>query len=139
ALPDASPDAAQDKALHAAANLLQSALQKSTGAKLPGAAEGTRPAGAPATYLGKTRAAKQAGLPPDDISGWPTPHAVRGQNLVLIGHDGTSAVKDSRFVYQGPTRAVASFLETLGVRFLLPGQENGTSIPQLNRWLFRRT
>lgn len=132
AIPAAADDAAQNKAIALAANLLQTNLQKIGGTKLPIVAEEKLAAGAPAIYLGKTRAAKQAALPLDEINGWTTLETVRGKNLFLVGNDGTSEI-ESRFVYQGTLRATTSFLERIGVRFLLPGQEHGTFVPSLER------
>lgn len=131
-VPAASADKERNKAINLAANLLQTNLQKAGGAKLPIVAEDKLAAGAPAIYLGKTRAAKEAGLPLDEISGWTTLETVRGKNLFLIGNDGASAIQ-AHFVYQGTLRAATSFLERLGVRFLLPGQEHGTFVPRLER------
>jgi hypothetical protein len=132
-IPDQTSDARQNRTLNVAANLLQSTLQKSSGVQLPIVAENNWKASTPAIYLGQTTAAQKAGLPLAKITEWATLNAVRGQNLFLVGNDASSAIKGSTFEYQGTLRAVTLFLESIGVRFLIPGQTYGTFVPHLDR------
>jgi hypothetical protein len=129
-IPAATPDVKQNQAINLAANELQTALQKAGGARLPIISEDKFKANTPAIYLGETLAAKQAGLPLDEIKGWTALETVRDSNVFLVGQDGASKI-NADSVYKGTLRAVTSFLQRLGVRFLLPGQANGTFIPHL--------
>jgi hypothetical protein len=131
-IPSATTDTRQNRTLNLAANLLQSTLQKSTGAQLPIVSEENWKAATPAIYLGKTIAAQKAGLPLDKITEWTTLNVARNQNVFLVGNDATSAITGSTFEYQGTLRAVTLFLESIGVRFLMPGQTYGTFVPTLD-------
>lgn len=132
AIPAATSDVRQVQSINLAANVLQSRLQEATGAKLPIVPESAVKPDVPAIYLGESIAAQKANLPLDKITGWTTLETVRGKNLFLVGHDGISTIPGSGMVYQGTVRAVTSFLQSLGVRFLLPGQEYGTYVPHLD-------
>ncbi|HWL53959.1 MAG TPA: DUF4838 domain-containing protein [Chthoniobacteraceae bacterium] len=132
-LPEPTADLKANTALSRAAELLQSTLKKATGAELAIRTEDQHTGGDAAIYLGKGAAARAAGLPIDDLTGWSVLKAVRGNDLFLVGNDGPSPVDNEKMTYQGTTRAVASFLKDLGVVYLIPGQENGTFVPSLTR------
>lgn len=116
-----------------AARLLQETLAKSTGVRLP-IVQAT-PAGKPAIHLGSSDAVRKAGIPLEQIKGWTSLRQVKGKDLYLVGYDGPGDISGEdagAFVYQGTLKAVSSFLQDLGVRFLLPGPM-GTHVPKLEK------
>ncbi len=127
--PDKPANAEEAKLVASAAQVLQTTLGQATGVKLAIVPEG-KVAGRPGIFLGQTAAAKAAGL--DQVKGWTFIKAVQGKNLFLVGHDEQSARQRS-MIYQGTLKAVTSFLEDEGVRYLLPGQKYGTYVPKLER------
>jgi len=117
-----------------ASRLLQAALREATGARLPVIREADHKPGAPAIYLGMTRAARHARLPLKRIRGWTCLRQVNGKDIFLVGPDDTAGIKGAPYrEYFGTLKAVTSFLEDeVGARFLLPGP-NGTYVPKLKR------
>ena len=126
------PDEDPEVLVKQAADLLQSMLAEAAGCTLPIVKESEAPAGKPAIYLGKTKAARKAGLPLDELKEWTFCKRVKGQDLFLVGVDASFVLTTrARWKgYRGTLKAVTSFLEDeVGVRFLLPGP-NGTHVPK---------
>ncbi|MCA1808200.1 MAG: DUF4838 domain-containing protein, partial [Lentisphaerae bacterium] len=121
------------KRLGAAADLLRERLELTTGVKLPLVKE-SEFEGGPAIYLGRTEAARRAGLPVDEIKGWSFLQRVVGADLFLVGEDASAGIQGRESLgYQGTMRAVTVFLEDqVGVRFVLPGPRGAVN-PQLER------
>ena len=128
------PDQADQKRVLPAAELLQEVVQKAAGAKLPIVKESELRQGTPAIYLGKSRAARKARLPVDEVQGWAYLNRTVGRDIFLVGDDGLYAVKSRRPVeHLGTLKAVTTFLEEqVGVRFVMPG-EKGLCVPRLDR------
>ena len=128
------PDGAKAAPVGQAARLLQETLREASGAKLPVVRESAAPRGAPAFYLGKSRAARNAGLPLDDVKGWAYRNKTIGRNVFLVGDDARKRLRDRRTIRSlGALKAVTAFLEDqLGVRFVLPGKY-GIVTPKLDR------
>lgn len=132
------PDDAKAALINPAAQLLENTIAESAGARLPVVKESSLHKGVPAIYLGKSRAARKAGLPVDQVTGWGYLNAVVGQDIFLVGEDADVAIKrtgprDSArtFSHSGTLKAVTAFLESqAGVRFLLPG-DKGLHVPKL--------
>lgn len=129
-----SEQSADPAKISEAASLLQSCLARSTGVTLPVVAESEAPEGKPAIFLGKTVAAKQAGLPVDEVTRWGFVQRVVGANVFLVGEEDPAhelvPKKQGYSGYSGTYKAVTSFLEDqVGVRFLLPG-EMGVHVPK---------
>lgn len=117
-----------------AAALLQSCLARSTGVTLPIVPESEAPEGQTAIFLGKTAAAKRAGLPVEQVTGWGFLHRIAGKNVFLVGEEDPARElvpeKQGYSGYSGAYKAVTRFLEDqVGVRFLLPG-EMGVHVPK---------
>ncbi len=138
-----------------AADLLQSIVEQSAGCKLPIVKESAASNNKPHIYLGKTQAAKKAGIPFDKLKDWTFCKRVIGKNIFLVGCDESANMKgglsyhDREYLmkigdmrlnkdikdrsykgFMGTYKAVSSFLEKqLGVRFLLPGP-NGLHVPR---------
>jgi hypothetical protein len=125
---------ADEKKITEATELLSSLIAEATGVKLPQVKESEVPAGTPAIYLGRSAAARRAGLPVDKVKGWGYLHRAIGDNIFLVGEDVPGDGKVGGFSgYSGTLKAVTAFLEEeVGVRFLLPGAM-GTHVPQLER------
>jgi len=115
-----------------ASALLREVIDEVAGVKLPVVKESRFRGGAPAIYLGKTRAASRAGLPVDTVKGFACLNRVVGRDIFLVGADGSAADRDGLLAkYPGVTKAVTTFLEDqAGVRFLLPGKF-GRHVPKL--------
>ena len=130
----AIPDDAGATSVNAAAKLLQSKLFEATGVTLAISRESQVAAGSPAIYLGKSQAARRAGLPLEALHGWACLDRVVGRDVFLAGEDGAAAASGKAGMEpQGTTKAVTRFLEEqAGVRFVLPG-ERGTHVPKLER------
>lgn len=128
------PDDADQERIARAATLLQTTIARATGVTLPVVRESALAAGEPALYLGKSQAARRAGLPVDEVHGWSCLVQVVGRDLFLVGEDAQDPVQ-ARYVIEhlGTLKAVVLFLEQqVGVRFLMPG-ELGTYVPHLSR------
>ena len=126
------PDQGDQGRIRTAANLLQKTVSEASGALLPIVLESAKPADVPAFYLGKSQAARRAGLPVDGVRGWAYLYQVREGNIYIVGDDGKDDVKDERRLIEhlGTLKGVVAFLEDqLGVRFLLPG-EYGVRVPK---------
>ncbi len=123
--------------LNEAAALLQSSIRKATGVALPIFKESDAPADAAAIYIGKTVAAKRAGLPIQKVTGWGYLNRVVDRNIYLIGDEERARPLKPRQQgysgFSGTYKAVTTFLEQqVGVRFVLPG-EVGIHVPELKR------
>lgn len=115
------------------AELLQSCLARATGVSLPVVEEPDFHNERPAFFLGKTEAAKRAGLPVAKITGWGFHNQVKDGNIYLVGEEDSSEdlVKGRQAYsgFSGTYKAVITFLEEMvGVRFVLPG-EWGIHVP----------
>ncbi|MDP7305263.1 MAG: hypothetical protein QGG09_19290, partial [Pirellulaceae bacterium] len=111
--------------LNEAAALLQSSIRKATGVALPIFKESDAPADAAAIYIGKTVAAKRAGLPIQKVTGWGYLNRVVDRNIYLIGDEERARPLKPRQQgysgFSGTYKAVTTFLEQqVGVRFVLP-------------------
>ncbi len=117
-----------------AALLLQETVAAATGVELPVVNEAAVASGTPAIYLGKSDAARRAGLPVDDIRGFAALNRTVGQDIFLIGEDGSgTALYGLTAQFRGELKSVTTFLEQqVGVRFLLPGAF-GRQIPKRDR------
>ena len=124
-----------------AANLLQSVLAEAAGCKLPVFKEAEAPGNKPHIYLGRTRTAKESGVPVETFKEWTFCKRAVGENLFLAGldapppswvlNDPSANVDVKWYGTRGTLKAVISFLEDeVGVRFLLPGT-NGIYVPKL--------
>lgn len=128
------PDDADQARIAQASALLQRMIARATGVMLPVVQESALAEGTPALYLGKSRAARRAGLPVDEVSGWAYLIRAVGRDLFLVGEDAQDAVQ-ARYVIEhlGTLKAVIAFLEDqVGARFLMPG-EFGVYVPTLER------
>lgn len=114
--------AADEPKITEAAELLQRVFAEATGVELPIFPEPEAPEG-PAIYLGYTEAARNAGLPIEEVTGWSYHNAVVGEDLFLVGQDIPGLEGHGGFDgYAGSLKAVTAFLERhAGVRFILPG------------------
>lgn len=128
-------DADQSK-ITEAAELLRDLLARSTGVELPIYAESDAPADAPTIYLGRTQAARQRGLPVDEVKEWSYLMRVVGDDLFLVGEDRAPRPGEPQqgfSGYAGTYKAVTTFLERVaGVRFVLPGRL-GIQVPERQR------
>lgn len=148
-------DDADPAKINEASLLLQDILSRATGMELPILTESQAATDPdhPALYLGRTRAAREAGIDVDAVIGWSCQIQAIGGNIFLIGEDverkdpavpaGVSTDSETgRRVRpepidfaSGPSgtyKAVTSFLELFaGVRFVLPGPD-GIHVPQLD-------
>lgn len=117
--------------LREAAELLQSSIRDATGATLRIVEEARVPDGTAAIYLGRSRAAREAGIPVDTVSGWHYLMRVVGDNIYLVGDESTGRGQHNTGQYSGTMRAAVDFLERFaGVRFVLPGPM-GIHVPTL--------
>lgn len=129
-----SEQSADPAKISEAAALLQSCLARATGVTLPVVPESETPEGQPAIFLGKTAAAKSAGLPVDQVTGWGFAQRAVGKQVFLVGEEDPAHELDPKKQgysgYSGSYKAVTRFLEEqVGVRFLLPG-EMGVQVPK---------
>jgi Domain of unknown function (DUF4838) len=118
-----------------AADLLAALIARGTDVELSVVSETKVPAGKPAIYLGRSKAARQAGIPVDEVKGWGYLNRVVGRNVFLIGEDvpGWEKPKYTYSGHSGTLKAVTAFLESrAGVRFVLPGPM-GIHVPKLER------
>ena len=109
-----------------AVDLLQSTLAGAVGVKLPVVKEGDLAAGRPAIYLGRTRAAKRAGLRLEDLQGWAFLKEVKGNDLFLAGQDSGYEVPGP---YEGLRRRRLRVPRNAQSGDLLPGGRSGRAIP----------
>jgi len=125
------PDDADPGRIAQAADLLRKTIAEAAGAELPVVKESALAPGTPAFYLGKSRAARRAGLPLDKVKGWAYLNQAVGNDVFLVGQDGEAGVKDRKDIeFLGALKAVIGFLEDqVGVRFFLPGA-HGTYVPR---------
>lgn len=128
------PDDADQARIAQASALLQSMIARATGVTLPVVGESKLAAGTPAIYLGKSQAARRAGLPVAEVHGWSCLIQVVGKDIFLVGEDAQDEVKARYMVeHLGTLKAVITFLEEqVGVRFIMPG-EFGVYVPTLER------
>ena len=128
------PDDADQGRIAKAVKLLQDTVSKATGVKLPVVKESALKPGTPAIYLGESKAARRAGLPVDEVTGWSYLNRAVGNDIFLVGADGEDPVKGRGIVeHLGTLKAVISFLEDqAGCRFFMPG-EYGKYVPKLER------
>ncbi|MHC4873467.1 MAG: DUF4838 domain-containing protein, partial [Planctomycetota bacterium] len=127
-------DTADKKRIMQAASLLKRIIKKSSGAELQVMKESEKPADRPAFFLGKTGAAKKAGIDFSKISGWTYVLKTDGKNIFIVGDDAQDIIKGEKRIIEhlGTLKGVTAFLEAqLEVRFLLPG-EYGKRIPKYN-------
>jgi hypothetical protein len=116
-----------------AAAFLRSTIVEATGVALPVVPESEVRAGTPALYLGKSQAARHAGIAVDDVTGWSYHNRVVGKDIFLVGSDELPDGKTTSIGTHGSLKAVTAFLEQqAGVRFVLPGPL-GLHIPKLDR------
>lgn len=117
-----------------AANLLQMLVAEATGVTLPIHKESKAPDDKPAIYLGRTKAAKDAGIDVDAVTGWSYHNKVVGDNVFLVGQDIDGEPGHGGFSgYGGSLKAVTAFLESQAdVRFVLPGRM-GIHVPKLEK------
>jgi len=131
------PDDADQGRIAQAAQLLQTVIAQAAGARLPIVKESALQRGTPAFFLGKSQAARTAGLPVDKVKGWAYLNQVSGHDIFLVGEDLAAGMKTRHgeldLEYLGTLKAVTAFLEDqVGVRFFMPG-EYGRYIPKLER------
>ena len=128
------PDDADQARTAQASALLQGMIARATGVTLQVTKESALAKGTSAFYLGKSQAARRAGLPVDELNGWAYLIQVVGNDIFLAGEDAEDNVK-ARYPVEhlGTLKAVVAFLEEqVGVRFLMPG-EFGVYVPELER------
>lgn len=121
-----------------AAGFLQQTIHRSTGVRLPVVAESAVARGTPAIYLGRSRAARQAGIDVESVKGWSYLNRAVGRDVFLVGEDRKTKIAPgprprTAGVY-GSFKAVTALLDDqMGVRFLMPG-EYGIYVPKLRRF-----
>jgi Domain of unknown function (DUF4838)/Carbohydrate family 9 binding domain-like len=123
----------------AAAEFLRGTIKESTGVGLRVVKEAEVPRGTPAIYLGRSKAAKRAGLAVDEIRDWGYLNCVRGRDIFLVGEDRKSKIapgpRPRTAGVHGSFKAVTAFLDDqMGVRFLMPGKY-GTHVPKSDRFV----
>lgn len=125
---------AEQKKISEAAQLLQTLVERATGVELPMVKESEFADDTPAIFLGRTKAAREAGIPVEEITGWSYANRVIDGNLYLVGEDRPGNEKQVGFTgYSGTLKAVVSFLENhVGIRFVMPGPM-GTHVPASDR------
>ena len=79
------PDDADAGRIAKASGLLQRVIAEATGVQLPVVKESALAVGTPAIYLGKSEAARRAGLDVDKAQGWAYLHRVAGRDIFLVG------------------------------------------------------
>ena len=133
-VPDRPASAAKDYWIYQgpreAAALMQQVVKESTGAELSLADESKAPPG-PKVFIGKTLAAKAAGLNLEALAGIDCKLAVKDGNLFLGGNDQPSP-GGGTFAALGSKKAVTLFLRDFaGARWLVPSDTGtGTQIPR---------
>ena len=132
------PEDADAARVGPATELLQKTIAEATGVRLPVIKSSALQPGTPAIYLGKSSAARKAGLPVDEVKGWGYLNAVVGEDIFLVGDDADDAIqagsgrKGKNLSHSGTLKAVIGLLESqLGVRFVLPGA-NGIHVAKLS-------
>lgn len=128
---------AEQMRIESAAEFLQQTVRKATGVTLPIVVESAVGEGKPAIYLGRSAAARLAGIDVDSVAGWSYHNRTVGRDIFLIGEDRPPKVAPgprARTVgAYGSFKAVTAFVDDqMGVRFLFPG-EYGIQVPTLDR------
>jgi len=128
---------AEPRRIGEAAEFLRDTIKQATGVELPIVKESEVAPETPAIYLGRSDAARKAGIDVESIEGWSYLNRAVGPDIFLVGEDRETKVGASHqgtpIGIYGSLKAVTAFLEDqAGVRFLHPG-ELGTNVPTSDR------
>ncbi len=132
-VPESCGDKTLDEYVTLGGKVIQTAVFKAAGVKLPLVTESKKLPGKPAIYVGNTKAAANAGLSSKNFAAWEHAIAVRGKDIFCYGKDAGNPYKKSNmfaalkypkyFVHftNGSLKAVCVFAEKfLNTRFVIP-------------------
>ena len=136
-VPESCGNKTLDKYITLGGELIQSALFKASGVKVPLVTESKKIPGKPAIYVGNTKAAANLGLSSKNFAPWEHAIAVRGKDIYCYGMDAGNPFKKSDmfaalkyphyFVHytNGSLKAACTFAEKfLNTRFVIPSHNN---------------
>lgn len=135
AVPESTGNAAMDRFLLTAAEVLRNSIRQATGVSLPVVKENARTPAKPAICIGDTQALRKAGFTTDGLKKWEHRIDVKGKDIFLYGNDVKSNPKgrwpnDKSSFILGSVKAVTVFLEKFAnTRFLVPGAEGIAVLP----------
>ena len=148
-VPETSGDKTLDDYVTLGGKVIQTAIFKAAGVKVPLMTESKMIPGKPAIFVGNTKAAAKAGLSSKNFAAWEHAIAVRGKDIFCFGKDAGNPYKKSDmfpalkypkyFVHftNGSLKAACTFAEKfLNTRFVIPkfnayGEHEGVrTLPQ---------